>query len=235
MAGAKFKYGIHKITDKPVYIRDAENGLACNCKCANDECNETLVAAQGPENEWHFRHYDKTNCNGGQETAIHKLAKEILITNSQVLIPGKTLQYSKPRKEEVFGSIKPDVTVEWDAQNVFIEIFVRNKKGRTHLDYYKTNQLKSFEVNLSKVSYDITPEDLQELVLNIPSNKTVIFWETPSVISSPAPELITKREKQWWERPGFIIAWIVAAGVILYKAYKCLTKKNLRRRKRRFR
>jgi hypothetical protein len=38
------KYAPDQVTGKPVFIRDAINGLACNCKSADTECEKKMIA-----------------------------------------------------------------------------------------------------------------------------------------------------------------------------------------------
>lgn len=60
-----------------VHIKDAKNGLACECCCI--ECNAPLVAKQGAVVEWHFAHAAKTSCQGyNPETLLHWRAKYLI-------------------------------------------------------------------------------------------------------------------------------------------------------------
>jgi hypothetical protein len=173
------KYAFEYLTGEPVYIDNAPNGLSCNCICP--ECGKQMIAIQGKsENhrEWHFRHSEETNCKGGQETAIHKLAKQIIVDNSQIEIPGDTLNYSETRQEEKFQSVIPDVTVIANGRNVFFEIEVTNPVDNFKEAFYKNGKYKSVKIDLTNISQDTTPEKLKEIVLQQTNNKKLIFWDT---------------------------------------------------------
>jgi hypothetical protein len=221
MSNSKFKYALDRLTGIPVLIKNAQNGLACNCICAG--CGKAMVAAQGTENEWHFRHYEPTNCTGGLETILHKRAKEIIVKASQMSIPGHSLFYSNARVETSLGVLRPDVTVEFNGQDIHIEIRVTNAKKDKQIQYYKSNELKSIEINLSGLAYDMSLEELTGLVLNDTSNKTIFFWEVPPVV------IPKKTERTWLSNPIVIFSLILATAFIIYHFFQWVGKKNKRR------
>lgn len=70
-----------------ISIRDAANGLACDCKCFC--CGERLIARQGEINKgWSFAHESGAECAGALETALHKSAIQ-LITDEKKLCIGE--------------------------------------------------------------------------------------------------------------------------------------------------
>ena len=69
-----------------VFINEVERGLECGCTCPH--CGSRLMAKKGEINQHHFAHYDAENCGRSLETAIHMLAKEILIHEKFVTLPG---------------------------------------------------------------------------------------------------------------------------------------------------
>ena len=90
-----YKLGEEIDTGKIITIKDAQNGLKCNCICS--DCKALFEAIQGTKNEWHFRHHNKdTNCKGGQETALHLLAKEIICRNTEMIVPNNAkIKYTR--------------------------------------------------------------------------------------------------------------------------------------------
>jgi len=178
MNNSIIKYALNIETGKPVLIDEAERKLFY--KCAN--CGNQMVVVKGEQRkkEWHFRHYEDTNCNGGQETVIHKLAKQIIVENSEILIPNEKLSYSQAREEEPFLSIVPDVIVVANNENIYFEIAVTNPVNISKESFYKNGKYKSIEIDLSNISYDIRLDDLKVLVLNQESNKRKIFWAEES-------------------------------------------------------
>jgi hypothetical protein len=180
------KYAINQL-GKSVFINDVPNGISCDCTC--EGCKKELIAIQGKsENhrEWHFRHSVDSDCLGGQETAIHKFAKQIIIENTQIEVPGERLNYANARQEIKLDSFIPDVVVEVNQSPVYFEIEVTNPVNLEKINFYKVGQYKSIKIDLSRISRDITPQILKELILNKVDNKEKIFWELdeikPSVI-----------------------------------------------------
>lgn len=184
-------YAQHIETEKIVYIRNAKNGLSCNCRCV--ACGERLEAIQGKVRQWHYRHNTNINCNGGQETAIHKLAKQIIAENSSIHIPNELFQYSDARLEKGLFDIVPDVTVKGNECDVYFEVVVTNPVEATKELFYKNGQHKSVEITLKGIPYDINPVVLQELVMKT-AKRRKIFWDanqnTPEKEKSIAEKLI---------------------------------------------
>lgn len=176
MAGVIIKYSIEKDTGESIYIENAKNGLLCNCICP--DCEGRMVAVQGEQRkrEWHFRHHEDTNCQGGIETALHKYAKQIIVENSEILISGSKLTYSKARQEEPLFSIVPDVSVVSNDENIYFEIVVTNPVNIQKEDFYKTGGHKSIEIDISSVSREIAAEELKDLILNKDLYKRKIYW-----------------------------------------------------------
>lgn len=216
------KYALDQLAEKPVFINDAANGLACNCKC--EKCDGRLEAIQGEVYEWHFRHHKDTNCTGAQETAIHKLAKQIICESSQVIIPGMTLNYTQPEQEKRLGSIIPDVTVSAKDYTVYFEIAITNPVNSFKEKFYNTGQHKSIEIDLSKIPYNITPEELRKLILQETRNKRRIFWEPLPVNKSNVRE----NKMIWWKQPVALLLFIASGIFLLYRGYKWLTIKKQR-------
>lgn len=83
---------------------DARNGLGCECICL--VCNERLQAVHPRFREAHFRHNQDMECTGGPETALHLYAKQIIIDNHQIRLPGKLLNYINPLSEICLGACR---------------------------------------------------------------------------------------------------------------------------------
>lgn len=178
MATSIIKYALDK-SGNAIFIDHAPNGLSCGCKCA--ECGEDMIAVQGEarKKEWHFRHHEETDCMGGQETAIHKLAKQIIVTNTKISAPKETLEYTEAQSEIPFDSIVPDVTVCISGYKVHFEITVTHGIDEIKRTFYTNGQHRSIEIDLNSITYDISPTDLENLILLQTHNKKYIFWPRP--------------------------------------------------------
>jgi hypothetical protein len=169
------KLGKDRATGEIVVITDAKRGRTCDCVCP--DCKKDFVAAQGDKNEWHFRHYDKTTCTGGQETALHMLAKNIIASNTQIILPFyKTVFYDNAVKEKYFQTIQPDVTANTSGQNLFFEVLVTHRVDINKENIYKNGEHKSVEIDLQNYLFT-TREDLEKEILKNCNNKRIIFWE----------------------------------------------------------
>ena len=61
-----------------IHIDSVENGNNCGCTCPH--CKEPLCAKnRGEIQTHHFSHQSGTDCEGAYETAVHLLAKKILV------------------------------------------------------------------------------------------------------------------------------------------------------------
>ena len=69
---------------KIISIRDASNGLACNCKCFC--CGDRLIARQGEIKDWSFAHESGAECAGAVETAIHKSAIQLICDEKKLYL-----------------------------------------------------------------------------------------------------------------------------------------------------
>lgn len=160
-----FKLGINKKTGKTVSIQEVAKGLQCDCICP--DCQQQFVAAQGEKNEWHFRHYEETNCKGGQETALHRLAKEIIVSNTQFELPNYgTVIYESPESEKSFLTFKPDITAKINGQDLFFEIFVTHAVDRIKETFFRNGEHKSVEINFTPLVFSSHQQHAQQTLQN---------------------------------------------------------------------
>lgn len=96
----------------------SERGLKCQCVCP--KCHGDLIAKMGKVQTWHFAHAHNEDCFGSDETALHLLAKKILVEEKVLKIP-----------------------------NLSIGVFLDPKVGYCLFDEWKSNQqvLKSYYIN----------------------------------------------------------------------------------------
>src|SRR3954471_18828483 len=88
----KIPYGWHVLDEKMVSPTEVESGLSCGCVCA--ECGGRLIARHSERGlvQSNFAHESETrNCNGGVETSIHLMAKDIIRFAKHVRLPPVTL------------------------------------------------------------------------------------------------------------------------------------------------
>ena len=120
-----------------ISIDEVESGLACDCFCP--ACKKQLIAKKGKINVHHFAHYKVKDCNGGIETALHLLSKEIIAnhktfstpilfypnTNYEIF-PEMEIPIDKVTLEKKLGGIIPDIIIESKGKKLLVEIVVSN-------------------------------------------------------------------------------------------------------------
>ncbi len=185
---------LHRRTGEAVHIDKAANGLKCGCYCT--VCDKDFVAVQGRSanhREWHFRHEgdrdNTSNCPGGVETALHKLAKQIMVSSSSINLPKfGSIVYSDPVAEIKHQSTRPDVTVTYKDEPAYFEIAVHHFIEPRKEEFFLKGLYRSVEIDLSKLDPLSSFKVVEEAVLYNAYNKHVIFWELEPVVVLPDPE-----------------------------------------------
>ena len=197
-----------------IHIKSADNGLNCKCECV--KCGEKLEAIQGPLRTWHFRHNTNKNCDGGQESALHQLAKEIVRRSKNIrLNKSDIFEYDNATLERPIDKFKADVVVSNSNAELVIEIAVTHLTEKIKEDYFKNNKINSIEIDLRKVDTQISQTELEDLIINQSRNKRTIY-----------PTQIKKSDNGDKEDNSWIIVVIVAVLGFLGLRHLC---KNRRR------
>lgn len=121
MSETIIKVALHKVTLEAIHVDDADNGLKCGCFC--DVCGVDFQAVQSKSEHprtWYYRH-DGKGCGGGQETVLHKFAKQILTENNNIYVPGHgMIHYDQSIAEKLHMTLRPDVKAMYDGQEIFL-------------------------------------------------------------------------------------------------------------------
>jgi hypothetical protein len=67
-------------------VDEVEQGLACNCVCPG--CGSPLIAKKGRVRVHHFAHQG-ASCTIGAESALHRMAKQIVADERRLVEPGR--------------------------------------------------------------------------------------------------------------------------------------------------
>lgn len=141
-----------------VDVKDVVSGKGCNCTCIG--CRGVVWAKKGPVTAHHFAHepnsIEQNTCTWKPETEIHVLAKEVLATDRQLLLPIgtinpvlKNIRFDEMICEVYEGRIIPDVIGFIEGEKVLIEVAV------THFcDSEKIKELK--KVNATCIELDLS-------------------------------------------------------------------------------
>lgn len=185
-------YGLY--IDNLKHISEVENGLACNCVCPN--CKYPLIAKNNPLNKkvGHFAHHSGKECEGAIETALHLLAKSILLKTKKLNTPKYHFDYDPTNEESIFKpsqdlsfeniflekpvdingeKIIPDAIGELNGKQVYIEF------ANTHfIDDNKKTKLKNSGV--ACIEIDLKGQLLDEISLTnfLNSDSPLKYWIT---------------------------------------------------------
>ncbi len=170
---------------KLVHIRTVERGLKCGCVCP--DCKRPLVAKTKADKVTpHFAHHGPA-CGGGPETALHKLAKQIIAEKLVLVVPERVASYGGERrvlsaaKEIKLTSarveytdpkqIVPDLYVTVQGRELFVEIAVTHPCGEEKIQRLHALGIAALEIDLSKVARDAPPDEIANIVLHAAPRK----------------------------------------------------------------
>ena len=155
------------------HIGEVERGLKCGCVCPG--CDARLAAVKGALKEHHFRHYHAVPCKQAYESALHKLAKDMLDERRELLLPevrariGTRDHVVSPEKRHQFDdavlehrleSIVPDVIVRKGKRQLLVEMVVTHRCGPDKIARIRELGLSCVEIDLSRLPRDATREDV---------------------------------------------------------------------------
>lgn len=142
----------------------AHRGLACRCTCS--ECGDRLVAKLGDVRQHHFAHDSVRACTGGDESALHRFAKEVFQSEVQfkvpkakapkgnesvIISPALYIPYNEAVLERGLNDIIPDITLMRDGKPpVLVEILVTHEVDKVKLAKLEIIGFPCIEIDLSK-------------------------------------------------------------------------------------
>ncbi|WP_234419089.1 competence protein CoiA family protein [Parazoarcus communis] len=131
-------------------IREVDRGLPCGCFCP--ACKAPLIAKKGPHRVHHFAHRGRS-CGTGQETALHRMAKQILADERQLLLP---LEFEPTLYEEAllpdelrWHGQRPDVVLRSESTVLHVEITVTHRCGDDKCAEITRTGIPTVEIDLS--------------------------------------------------------------------------------------
>jgi hypothetical protein len=182
-------------------IHEVEKGLDCDCICP--KCNVILIARKGKVNAHHFAHYDTIDCEGAAETALHLAAKEILLSEKLLSLPGfqvfdKGGLYTSNPKQVTFDAIfterrindfQPDIIAYKNDRELFIEIAVTHFVDELKYKKLKKHGVATLEIDLSQLKDGFELDELKNILIDSIDNKKWIF--------NPKSEINRKSHKKF--------------------------------------
>lgn len=132
-------------------IDEVEQGLACNCVCP--ECGSPLVARKGAVRVHHFAHQG-ARCTTGAETALHRMAKQIVADERRLVLPGQDTptpyQDAALPDDMCWPGRRPDVVLWSDSATLHVEVTVTHRCGPEKLDEIIRAEIPTIELDLSQ-------------------------------------------------------------------------------------
>jgi hypothetical protein len=155
------------------------------------------VARKGQIRRQHFAHHRPTVCDGGLETILHRLAKELFVTlgtislpeyrfrlarnveddsvvevQELVVLPG-TVKIDAVKIESRLDPIIPDVVLNPGPNELLVEIAVTHLIGRNKLRALRRIGLPTIEIRLNTNDAWLTREELQA---KLTKNTDCKYW-----------------------------------------------------------
>ncbi|MGU5537690.1 hypothetical protein [Aeromonas caviae] len=141
-----------------VDVKDVVSGKACNCICIG--CQGAVWAMKGQVKAHYFAHepnsIEQNSCTWRPETEIHILAKEVLATDRQLILPigtinpiHKNIVFDEMVCEVYEDRVIPDVIGFIDGEKVLIEVAVTHFCGREKIKELKMVNATCVELDLS--------------------------------------------------------------------------------------
>lgn len=186
--GESIPFGLKE--GKPVDVHEVERGLACGCVCP--QCKQPLQANNGPDRQF-FSHdpgRDHSACEDARETAIHLMAKQIILETQQFCIPElvvtaklqkdnirrvfsakekvvkeRLITFDRVEIEKSRGEITPDVIAYLGEKELIIEIAVTHFVDREKRDKLRKLATNVVEVDLSGLSRFPSKEEIKSLLI----------------------------------------------------------------------
>lgn len=140
-----------------------ERGLRCNCTCSG--CGDRLVARMGEVRQRHFAHQSVHNCVQGDESALHRFAKEVFQRHQEFRVPEAEVWWDREIKlisravdvpyvrallEQPIGDIVPDITLSRENRpDLLVEILVTHEVDEAKRAKLEALGLPCIEIDLS--------------------------------------------------------------------------------------
>lgn len=191
--------------------RDVPNGLACGCVCPG--CNARLVARNaGTKVIPHFAHHGGGGCSTGYESAIHRMAKQIIMERGLLRLPAWTggkfmpnppceqdldgiwhlgeavdvpvrvARLSALREEQPVGAFRPDLVATDEEGELLIEVLVTHEVTEAKAQWARSTGRRMVELDLGHLPQEVV-EDPDRFEACVLEDVAIRWW-----ISMPSAE-----------------------------------------------
>ncbi len=136
-------------------IDEVEQGLACHCVCPG--CGRPLVAKKGPVRVHHFAHQGES-CTTGAETALHRMAKQIVADERRLVEPGRdtpTVFRNAALPDEMYWpGRRPDVVLLTESMTLHVEVTVTHRCSPEKLEEIVRTGIPTIEQLTDRLVHD---------------------------------------------------------------------------------
>jgi hypothetical protein len=185
----KSPYGLRD--NRVIEIYEVESGLKCNCTCS--VCGHRLVAKKGNLTKHHFAHHEGSECSKAIETSLHIAAKDFLERTKTIKLPEvivrpgsangqaiklsteQVMTFDKVFLEKRTNDIIPDIVVEKDGVQLFIEIAVTHFIDEAKREKIRRIGISTIEIDLSNWDYNFKLTELETILLHETNQKKWIY------------------------------------------------------------
>jgi Competence protein CoiA-like family len=189
--------------DALIHVSSVSRGLQCGCVCPR--CHMKVVARKGTIRRHHFSHHRPTACDGGLESILHLLAKELFVTLGTIDIPEYRMRLARnigndnievealvvPRGTVKIGAVTieshldriiPDVVLNPGRDNLLVEIAVTHFIERKKIRVLRRIGAPTIEIRLNADDAWRTREELRAKLANNLDCKRWIFHPNQRVL-----------------------------------------------------
>jgi len=207
--------------EKAKRFKDAKsvpNGDKCGLVCF--KCKKPLQAVQGQKRGDYFRHKNNSDCGGGGESLMHKMAKQIIHDNQSLYVT-RSLQFDYKFSEMEIPRYdkQPDIYLihKTSGNTLIVEIFYTHRIEKPTLECYWAHQEKVLEIDISCTRKRFfTYEELTQLVIRDAARE---------LLEAPIPHLEKGSSTSNWKY------WVSVIGLgSIAVAFLLTLNRNKRRR-----
>lgn len=164
-----------------VHVDDVPNGKNCECICPH--CKSELIAKnEGEHKIHHFAHSNGADCSGAIESALHIMAKEVLLKTKSIYLPpipnvcaARLLYFDKV----VLETQDKDLNLRPDCIGYYGDKFVWIEFKRTHaVDKKKKGKIVSARIDCIEVDInecELNPDVIRTFLINQVNNRIWIY------------------------------------------------------------
>lgn len=211
-----------------VSVFQVATGRKCNCTCP--ECGEQLEAKNKGKTEnailernqkqAHFAHVSGKVCQYAAESALHKMAKEILSEHKTIMLP-EVYHYNERVSDEiliVFEVVELEKRVEHEGIVIIPDAILTKGKRKLFVEFYKSHLVdeskksKIAQVGISTIEIDLNYID--PIVDGKPNYEEVKkYLETDAgfsewLFNSEGERLYRKREEEDAIKPKYSLDFL---------------------------